>query len=337
MQTPPVEAVDTAEQVRGAWDRFGDRVDAFIDHLPIFGIAVGVVIAFLLLASLLRRWDAPFRLLFDSSLVRTVARNVTASLTIVIGLLLALELLDATALVGTVLGAAGVVGLALGFAFRDLVENYLASILLAVRRPFRAGDLVLIDDYEGKVMSLTTRATILMTLEGNHLRLPNATVFKAVITNYSRNPLRRLDFAVGAGTDENLAAAQRLGVSTLLDTPGVSRDPEPFSLIEELGDSSVSVRFLAWVDQREADFLRVRSEAIRRVKVAFDRAEIEMPEPIYRVMLTDRSAVAAEERPSKPREELEDAVHDVRVDEPIDRQMSESPDLGDGDNLLVDD
>src|SRR3546814_11904518 len=84
--------------------------------------------------------------------------------------------------------------ISIGFAIRDTVDNYVASLMLSLRQPFRANDHVVIEGHEGRVVRLTSRATILMTLEGNHLRIPNSTVFKAVILNYPRNPERRFDF-----------------------------------------------------------------------------------------------------------------------------------------------
>ncbi len=94
--------------------------------------------------------------------------------------LVALEILDATAIVGALLGTAGVLGVALGFAFKDILENYLAGILMSLRQPFSPRDHVVIDGNEGLVIALNSRATILMTLDGNHLRLPNALVFRSV-------------------------------------------------------------------------------------------------------------------------------------------------------------
>src|SRR5690606_21022551 len=116
--------------------------------------------------------------------------------------------------VGALFGAAGVAGIILGFAFREIIENYLASILLSLRRPFSTGDHVVVATHEGKVIRLTSRDTILMTLEGNHLRLPNSVVFKAEILNFSRNPLRRFDFSVGLGVDEDISSAIALGRDT---------------------------------------------------------------------------------------------------------------------------
>lgn len=225
-------------------------------RVPLYGIAVGLVIGFAVLARLLGEWTFPFRAFSRSPLIRGILAQVTATVVFLFGVLAALELLDAAALVGAVLGAAGVLGLAIGFAFRDIAENYLASLLLGLRRPFAADDHVVIDTQEGMVVRLTTRETILLSLEGNHIRLPNAMVYKSVIVNYTRNPLRRFDLTVGIGNGEELARAQRIGVEALRDVRGVVADPGPFARVEALGDSSVEVRFFGWVDQREADWFK---------------------------------------------------------------------------------
>lgn len=209
------------------------------------------------------------------------------------GLVMALSLLDATALLGTILGAAGIIGLAVGFAVRDTVENYIASILLSLRNPFEVNDFVDIDGHQGNVIKLTARATILLSPDGNHVRIPNAMVFKAVIVNYTRNRERRFEFDVGVDTDQDLPAAQSLALSTLLAVTGVLQDPKPLVVVQSLGDSNVILRCYAWIDQMQVDFVKVRSEAIRAVKSAFDRAGIVMPEPIYKVRLFDAGALAA--------------------------------------------
>ncbi len=326
--------VPGAEQVADGWGRLTDRADAAVKMLPVLGVALLVIVVFGMLASLVRRWDWLFRLFSRNQLLRSVIRNIVSTAVLLLGIIFALEILDATKFVGAVLGAAGVIGLAVGFAFKDLVENYLASILLAIRRPFNVRDLVDIDGHLGKVMSLTTRATILMTLDGNHIRLPNAKVFKAVILNFTRNPRRRFSFNIGAGTGEDLIAAQRLGLSTLTQMEGVMEDPEPFSVVDNLGDSTVSIEFRGWVDQEHHDFERVRGEAIRRIKVAFDSANIEMPEPTYRVLMTSQEAVA---RPSPPKPVSEDDGFHVGANRSIDRQIDLEDQSDQGGNLLEDD
>ncbi|MCB1707020.1 MAG: mechanosensitive ion channel, partial [Halioglobus sp.] len=185
-----------------------------------------------------------------------------------VGLLLALELLDLTAMVGALLGAAGVVGIALGFAFKDIIENHLAGILLSLRQPFAPGDHLSIDGHEGKVVGLTTRATLLMTLDGNHLRIPNSKVFNAVMLNYTRNPLRRFQFELGVGATDDLAQAQQLGIAAIAGSGVVSAEREPRAVVSELGDSNVVVRYSGWVDQRRHDFQAARSLCLMRAKTA---------------------------------------------------------------------
>ena len=116
-----------------------------------------------------------------------------------IGVYTVLRIAGLTQLALTVLGGTGLAGLVIGIAFRDIAENFLASILLSIRNPFRAGDRIDVAGLVGVVQRVTTRGTILMTLDGNHVQIPNSTVYKSTITNYTANPSRRMEFTVGIG------------------------------------------------------------------------------------------------------------------------------------------
>lgn len=275
------------------------------------------------------------RVVDRNPLLIDVARTTTRWLVTAMAVLLALEIMDATAIVGAMLGTAGIVGVAIGFAFKDTLENYLAGVLMSFRQPFAPRDEVVIDGETGTVIALTSRATILMTPDGNHLRLPNAKVFRSVILNYTRNPNRRFEFDVGIGVQEDLIQAQQIGLEQLRGLPGVLSSPPPQALIVSLADSSVTLRFRGWVDQREHNFWMVRSEAIRLAKVALDDAGMDMPEPTYRVQLHDgRAAIeAAAKAPAaaipKPKTlPAELAAPDTRarseLDEQIDRDQQQS-------------
>jgi len=193
--------------------------------LPLFLVALGVFVVFWLLGAWLGRRQRLFRRISPNVFIASLFGQIAHLLFIVLGLVLALVLLDATALLGTILGAAGILGLAVGFAVRDTVENYIASILLSLRNPFDVNDLVDVSGQLGNVVKLTSRATILLSPEGNHVRIPNATVFKAVIINYTRRPERRFEFDVGVDTDHDLVAAQQVALDTLGSFPRRSRRP----------------------------------------------------------------------------------------------------------------
>ena len=330
VQQELAEAIEnTTERIDVVGDRLAQLGDRALELLPLLGVAFVVVLVFWILARLLTKGDLLFRWI-ENGFLRDTARHLTRIVVIAVGVLLALELLNATALVGATLGAAGVVGIAVGFAFRDIVENYLAGLLLSMRHPFQPNDFVSIDGDTGKVVRLTSRATILLTLAGNHLRIPNSKVFKAVLVNYTQNPLRQLDFEVGVGVNEDLAAVQKRGLDVLSAMEAILKEPPPHALIERFGDSSVPIHFFAWVDQRETDFFKAKSEAMRMIKTAFDASDIEMPEPIYQVFVKQDAKSPAEQVVHPRAEVLEpgDTAADDRLDAQIELERAEGgPDL----------
>jgi small-conductance mechanosensitive channel len=204
------------------------------------------------------------------------------------------------------------------------MENYLAGILMSLRQPFSPKDHVVIDGNEGIVVALTSRATILMTLDGNHLRLPNALVFSSVMLNYTRNPSRRFGFDVGIGVNEDLVRAQQIGIDVLNTLEGVLDTPPPRAYITALGDSNVQIRYQAWVDQRSHDFASVKSEGIRQVKLALEAAGMDMPEPIYRVQLSERGAASSPgvTPPATSTQTRAPAAVDTRVQADLEEQIA---------------
>lgn len=275
--------LDVRSNVAPAFARFQQETRGLIQGLPLLGVALGVAALIGLvghgLAGVGRLWAWLTPNAFMAELAASSARVVF----VVMGVVVGLEILGATALLGAVLGGAGVIGIALGFAVRDTVDNYVSSLMLSIRQPFRANDHVVIGGEEGRVIRLTSRATVLMTLDGNHLRIPNSMVFKAVILNYTRNPERRFEFDLGIGAEEDGLEAISLGLSALNALPFVLAEPEASAVIVDVGDSNIVLRFYGWVDQRQTDFLKGRSRSIHAVKAAFEGGGFSLPEPIYRL------------------------------------------------------
>ncbi|MBX7541328.1 mechanosensitive ion channel family protein [Qipengyuania sphaerica] len=267
-----------------------DKWNGLLDMLPLIGLALLVWAGIALVGYLIAGLGALWHRLAPNSFLADLIASAIRFIFVVGGLVVALDIIGASALLGAVLGGAGVIGLALGFALRETIENYLASLMLSLRQPFRANDWVLIDDLEGRVIRLTSRATILMTLEGNHLRIPNGQVFRAVITNFTRNPQRRFQFDLGVDADDDARAARQLGRETLAGLDFILDDPPPEARIIEVGDSNVVIRFLGWIDQRETDWWKAQSQAIPAVKEALEDAGFGLPEPIYRLRFDPRSA-----------------------------------------------
>jgi small-conductance mechanosensitive channel len=290
---------------------------------PLLLLALTVVAFAVFLARLVGKARWIYARVAHNWFIRDLLRQIVQLVIVVAGIVIALQLLDATALLGSIFGALGILGLAVGFATRDTVENYIASILLSLRQPFEREDHIDIDGTEGKVMRLTSRATVLMSIDGNHVRIPNAKVYKSTIVNYTRNPLRRIDFDVGVDTDVDLGRPRAVAVDAVAGLPGVLESPAAACLVETLGDSRVMLRVYVWIDQRESDYLKLKSEAQRLVKEAFDEAGIVMPEPIYNIKLRGPSKrVGTDDAKARPTEAAPpDTVTSTAPDRSIDRQM----------------
>jgi small-conductance mechanosensitive channel len=280
---------DLTERLDNSLSELKTESRTFLSSLPLYLLSLGIVV----LSWLAGRWASTkhgwLRHLTPNQFIAELLGNIIWMFILTAGLFLALRLIDATHVIGTVLGAAGIIGLAVGFAVRDTVENYIASILLSLRNPFKTRDYVSIEGYEGSVARLTSRATILVSADGNHIRIPNAIVYKSVITNFSRNPLRRFEFEVGIDSEDDISNAQQHALNALSAISSVLNDPSASVTVSKLGDSNTTLLIRAWMNQTEYDLLKVRSESIRLVKTSFDDAGIVMPEPIYRLNVSDAS------------------------------------------------
>ena len=330
-------SLDASARIEDVSGRLGDRLSDFVQLLPLLLIAIVIILVFCALAWGLGRIRFRRALSTRSPFLGSLIQRLLQLTLVVTGLVIALELLDATTLVGAVVGTAGLAGLALGFAFRDIAENYLAGIILSLRYPFAKNDFIAVGGNEGKVVRLTGRETILMTLDGNHVQIPNATVFREPMTNFTRNPLRRFTVEIGVASATILSDALDRGLEVLRKMEGVVDDPSPQALVHGFGDSTMLVRFTGWVDQRRSDFLRVRSEAIRLLKAGLEDAGIELPEPEFRLHLPDApgwtvppapgpatprpTPPAGAERPPEPRVGEEARQRDVSVDKTLDEQI----------------
>jgi len=219
-----------------------------------------------------------------------ISRGV-ALVVLLVGLYLVFQVAGLTTMALTIMGGTGLLGIVLGIAFRDITENLLASIFLSVQNPFRNGDLIEIAGILGFVQMLTIRATVLMTPDGNHVQIPNATVYKNSIHNYTSNPNRRAEFTVGIGYDDDILAAQEMVLKILAEHPAVLKDPEPLVLVENLNKATVDLRIYFWLDGQRHSLLKVKSSVIRLVKRGFQEAGISMPDEAREVIFPEGVAV----------------------------------------------
>ena len=321
-------ASSLGERFMTALEQVQDKLLHLVASAPLLLVALLIVLFASWLGGFIsRRMRVVKRFSSSNPYMEGLLRSTVRIVITVAGVVVALDLLNATSLVGAVLGSAGVIGLVLGFGFKDIAENYIAGVLLSLRKPFSPGDTVRIDSFEGKVVALTARATILMTADGNHLQLPNSVVFKSVLLNYSRNPKRRFDFETSIDNRASWHRAMDIGIEAIASVEGVLAEPKPASLIRTLSNDGATLQFTGWIDQTRNDLARTRSEAMRQVRKQFRNAGIVPPESVQRVVL-QRSEDDA------PHANESSQARDTSVDRALDAQVGRARELEDGGDLL---
>ena len=302
-------------------DRFQARIGQLVAFLPLLAIAALVFAAIVWLGLWVARRPQPWNRLAPNPFIAEIIRQIVRLAFGVLALVTALDILNATALLGTILGAAGIIGLALGFAVKDTVENFIASIMLSIRQPFQPNDMIEINGDQGKVIRLTSRATILLSNDGNHIHIPNATVFTNRLINYTRNAERRFTFAIAVTRDADLSAARELIERTVQALPFVLTTPGAQVWIDQLDAGGVTLQVAAWIDQRQSSPPLAQGEAIRLTKRALEQGGFTIPDNVQPVTLIEPQAAAA---PKAPRESAavapvlsshEDALESMIADE----------------------
>lgn len=192
-----------------------------------------------------------------------------------------LSILQLDKAVTSILAGAGIIGLALAFAFQDIAANFISGVFISFRRPLHVGDIVKVKDYMGKVEEINLRDTILRTFQGQMVIIPNKDVFQNPIENYSLLGKRRFDLVIGVSYGDDLQKVKEVTLNAVKDIEGLSKDDETTLFFQEFGDSSINFFIRLWICSPEQPaYLNVGSEAIMRIKKAYDENDIMIPFPI---------------------------------------------------------
>lgn len=285
--------------LRALWRDFIRSLPLFLVGVLIFALSVG---AGLLTARGMRKF---LHTRIRARILRKVVALTAGVLVTLFGTYVVLRVSGLTQLALTVVGGTGLIGLAVGIAFRAITENFLASIFLSIQRPFETGDLIETCGVTGYVQQLNMRTTIVMAFDGNLVQIPNASVYQNKLRNFTTNANRREDFVVGIGYDDSIDEAQEAALKVLANHPAVLSDPEPLVLADGLGPSTVNLRIYFWIDGRTHSWLKVRSSLIRLVKRAYQRQGISMPDAAREIVFPNGVPVEmlsgkAGERPAGP-------------------------------------
>ncbi len=284
-------------------------------------------------------------------LTRILARAIAVPF-FLLGLYIVLQVAGLTRLALTVVGGTGIAGIIVGFAFRDIAENFLASVLLSIRRPFLTNDLIEVAGHRGLVRQMNTRSTVLMTPDGNHIQIPNATIFKSTIVNLTANKNARSEFEFTIGYDYSIRHAQNVVHNVLRAHPAVLEDPAPWVLVDNLGSSSIVMRAYYWFDFSQVSEPKLKSALLRQSLRALEKAGISAPDDAREIIfpqgvpvLTGDAATKAATTTAAPTRPVDLAVEDAVVehddegglasDAPVLQEQAESARTPEeGENLL---
>jgi len=254
----------------------------FIRMLPNLALAVLVIVLGFYGASLARKLSKKLVVRFShGSVITNLFSTFIYIFCVGITLFIALQILGLDDAVTSLLAGAGIAGLALAFAFQDIAANFMSGILIILRKPLRVGDIVSIKGYMGKVETINLRDTVIETFQGQMVIVPNKEVLQNPIDNYSLLGKRRMDLTVGVSYAEDLQKVKDVTLQAVASISGLSTADKTTFFYEAFADSSINFTVRIWVSSvGQPDFLTVRSEAIMRIKNAFDKEGISIPFPI---------------------------------------------------------
>ena len=276
------------------WRTFAGLGESLLARLPYIVIGVIVFVVFLVAARLLKRAlvAAGRRTRLDVTLADLLGRLASAVVTI-FGLFVAAVVIFPTFRPGDLIAGLGITSVAIGFAFKDVLQNFFAGILILWRRPFVVGDQISALGYEGTVEEINVRSTRLKTYDGERAVLPNGDVYTSAVLVRTAYDRRRVRFTVGVGYPDSIEEA-RATIRRVLDkTEGVLKDPGPWVYVAELAPSSVNFDVYFWVESPQANVLEVRDRVATGIKLALDDAGIDMPFPHTVVLFHDATGARA--------------------------------------------
>lgn len=274
-----------------AWANIQGMLKGLIAILPNIVVALIVFLIFYFAASaiksLVKRLSKKYRRAHNVGLV---LGRLSQGTIILIGLFVALSIVIPSFKVGQLINLLGISGVAIGFAFRDVLQNFLAGILILLSEPFRIGDQIVVNNFEGTVQDIETRATTIKTYDGRRIVIPNSQLFTQSVTVNTAFDYRRLQYDIGIGYGDDIDQAKQLIKEAMHSVDGVLKDPPPDALVVDLAGSSVNIRARWWVTPpRRADVLDVQDKVLTAIKNKLTANGIDLPYPTQQILFHDQT------------------------------------------------
>lgn len=279
------------ESVSAAWEKMQGMINGLIILLPNLVLAFIVFALFFFVArtlkSVVRRLTRRHR---QARNLGMVLGRLSQGTVILVGLFVALSIVIPTFKAGDLVQLLGISGVAIGFAFRDILQNFLAGILILLTEPFRIDDQIVFKGFEGTVENIETRATTIRTYDGRRIVIPNSELFTNSVTVNTAFENRRLEYDVGIGYGDDIDRAKQLILEAIHSVSEVLRDPAPDVLVMELAESTVNIRARWWIQPpRRADSLDARDQVLTAIKNKLTANGIDLPFPTQQILFHDQT------------------------------------------------
>ena len=200
---------------------------------------------------------------------------------VIVGLFVALGILNLDKTVTSLLAGVGIIGLALGFAFQDAAANFISGIYLAIKSPINVGDIIEVNESFGKVKKIGLRATTILSFQGQDVVVPNRKIFEDSYTHFTINGEQRIDLGVGVSYGDDLEKVEKITLEAINGLDFIKKEKPVDLYYSEFGDSSINFTVRYWVKMgKRTDYLKGLSEGVKAIKKAYDENDITIPFPI---------------------------------------------------------
>ena len=269
----------------------------FIRLLPnIFLAAILLVLGLFLARKIKAIAKRIFHKVFHNEAISTLCTSIVFAFLIGITIFIVLSVLGLDKVVTSILAGAGLLGLALAFAFQDIAANFISGIFILFRKPLSVGDIVKLNSYMGKVEHINLRDTVLRSFQGQMVIIPNKDVFQNPIENFSMLGKRRVDLEVGVSYGENLERVMRITLDAVKGIDNLSQTDQTTMFFTQFADSSINFKIRLWVSSAEQlKYKQVTSDAIMAIKKSYDENSILIPFPIRTLDFGIKGGVSLEE------------------------------------------
>lgn len=254
-------------------------LDGFIKNIPNILVALVVFVAFIYIARFAGRSVRKLLKKRGRENFGEILGSFVKWVTLIIGVMLAVTIMSPNLTPADLIASLGVSSVAIGFAFKDILQNWLAGILILMRRPFEIGDQIVVNDFEGTVERIETRATIIRQYNGKRIVVPNSEIYTNSVKVITANDLIRSQYDIGLGYDQDRDKAMKILKETIENTEGVSKNKPIDVLPWDQADSWLTIRIRWWTESERAKVVKIYSDVILNTQNAMDKAGIDLPFP----------------------------------------------------------